>query len=68
MRGVVYDFTLLPESLVAVEEKTRRDMKHSDGRVVTISAHAAVGIGRGLLRNILRDAELTRDEFVALLK
>lgn len=43
-------------------------MKHSDGRVVTIPVHAGVAIGRGLLRKILRDAELTREEFVALLK
>ena len=43
-------------------------MKHPDGRVVTIPVHSGQDIGRGLLRKVLRDAELTRDEFVALLK
>ena len=37
-------------------------MKHSDGRVVPV--HPGRDIGRGLLRKILRDAELTRDEFM----
>ena len=43
-------------------------MKHPDGRVVTVPVHSGQDIGRGLLRKVLRDAELTRDEFVALLK
>ena len=41
-------------------------MKHPDGRVVTVPVHPGQDIGRGLLRKILRDAELTREEFVAL--
>jgi predicted RNA binding protein YcfA (HicA-like mRNA interferase family) len=43
-------------------------MIHADGRVVTIPVHAGKTIGRGLLRKILRDAELTREEFIALLE
>lgn len=43
-------------------------MKHEDGRVVTIPVHAGKDIGRGLLRKILRDAELTPEEFIALLE
>ncbi|MEG3975147.1 type II toxin-antitoxin system HicA family toxin [Microcoleus sp. herbarium8] len=43
-------------------------MIHEDGRVVTIPVHAGKTIGRGLLRKILRDAELTREEFIALLE
>jgi len=42
-------------------------MKHQDGRVVTIPIHAGRDIGRGLLRKILRDAELSRDHFFDLL-
>ena len=42
-------------------------MKHPDGRVVTIPVHTGRDIGTGLLRKVLRDAELTRDEFIALL-
>ncbi|MBP7961575.1 MAG: type II toxin-antitoxin system HicA family toxin [Caldilineaceae bacterium] len=40
--------------------------RHDDGRVVTVPIHANQDIGRGLLRKILRDAELDRDEFLAL--
>ncbi len=43
-------------------------LKHPDGRVVTVPVHPERDIGRGLLRKVIRDAELTRDEFMALLK
>lgn len=43
-------------------------MIHADGRLVTIPVHAGKTIGRGLLRKILRDAELIREEFIALLE
>ena len=43
-------------------------MKHEDGRVVTIPIHAGKTIGIGLLRKILHDAELTREEFIELLE
>jgi predicted RNA binding protein YcfA (HicA-like mRNA interferase family) len=43
-------------------------LEHEDGRVVTIPVHAGKTIGRGLLRKILRDIELSRDEFIALLE
>lgn len=43
-------------------------MQHEDGRVVTIPVHVGKNIGKGLLRKILRDAELTREEFIALLE
>ena len=42
-------------------------MKHRDGRVVTVPVHPGRDIGRGLLRKVLRDAELAREEFMALL-
>ena len=43
-------------------------MEREDGRLVTIPVHAGKTIGKGLLRKILRDAELTREEFIALLE
>ena len=43
-------------------------MKHEDGPVVTIPVHASKTIGIGLLSKILRDAELTREEFIELLE
>ena len=42
-------------------------LRHADGRVTTVPAHSGQDIGRGLLRKILRDAELTPDEFLKLL-
>ena len=42
-------------------------LKHSDGWVVSVPVHAGKDVGRGLLRKILRDADLTPDEFMALL-
>lgn len=42
-------------------------MKHEDSRVVTVPVHKGKNIGRGLLRKILRDAELTVEEFIELL-
>lgn len=42
-------------------------MQHEDGRVVTIPVHTGKNVGRGLLRKILRDAEITREEFIDLL-
>ena len=41
-------------------------LTHADGRVVTVPVHAGRDIGRGLLRKILRDAELSREELNAL--
>lgn len=43
-------------------------MQHEDGRVVTIPVHSGKNIGRGLLRKILRDVEITREEFIELLE
>jgi len=42
-------------------------LRHPDGRVVTVPIHAGHAVGRGLLRKILRDAELSQDDFIALL-
>ena len=53
----------------AVRQKgSHVQMQHDDGRLVTIPVHAGKTIGKGLLRKILRDAELTREEFIALLE
>ncbi len=43
-------------------------MRHPDPRVVTVPVHSRQDIGRGLLRKILRDAEVTRQEFLAAIR
>lgn len=42
-------------------------MKHKDNRVVTVPIHNNKNLGKGLLRKILRDTELTVEEFLELL-
>lgn len=43
-------------------------LKHEDGRVVTIPVHSGKNLGKGLLKKILRDAELTVEELLDLLE
>lgn len=42
-------------------------LRHPDGRVTAVPVHAGEVVGPGLMASILRDVELTRDEFVTLL-
>ena len=42
-------------------------LTHADGRKTTVPVHGSETIGPGLLARILRDVEMTRDEFQALL-
>ncbi len=42
-------------------------LRHPDGRSTVIPAHRAETIGRGLLAQILRDCELSRDELQKIL-
>lgn len=41
-------------------------LKHPDGRRTTVPMHSGENIGIGLLRKILRDINITRDEFEKL--
>ena len=40
---------------------------HSDGRRTVVPIHSGETIGRGLLAQILRDCQISRDEFKSLL-
>ncbi len=42
-------------------------LAHPDGRVVTVPVHQGQDVGRGLLRKILRDVELTPEALSRLL-
>jgi len=53
---------------VARQRGSHVRLRHLDGRVVTVPVHAGQDVGRGLLRKILRDAELSPEELVKLLK
>jgi len=43
-------------------------LRHVDGRVTVVPVHSGETIGPGLLSKILRDCELSRDEFLAMLE
>lgn len=39
---------------------------HSDGRVTEVPMHRGEDMGRGLLRKIIRDMKISREEFLKL--
>jgi len=43
-------------------------MKHADGRRVTVPVHAGKDIRRGTLRGIVNDLGVSVDEFIEILK
>ncbi len=43
-------------------------LKHSDGRLTVVPVHPGEQIGRGLLSKIIKDAKLTKEEFLKLLE
>jgi len=42
-------------------------LKHPDGRATVVPVHKGESVGRGLLRKIMQDADLSREEFLKLL-
>jgi predicted RNA binding protein YcfA (HicA-like mRNA interferase family) len=42
-------------------------LRHADGRCTVVPVHSRETIGRGLLAQILRDTELTKEELKQLL-
>lgn len=43
-------------------------LKHPDGRATVVPLHSREGIGRGLLRKIIRDTKMSREEFLRVLE
>ncbi len=43
-------------------------LKHDDGRCTVVPLHSNREIGRGLLKRILNEIELSREEFLKLIK
>ena len=41
-------------------------LQHDDGRVTVVPVHAGETVGPGLMSKILRDCEMTREEFIHL--
>lgn len=43
-------------------------LKHPDGRATVVPIHKAESLGRGLMKKIMQDVELSREEFLKLLR
>ncbi len=43
-------------------------LRHPDGRTTVVPVHSHETIGKGLFRKILKDSEITLDEFMAMIK
>lgn len=43
-------------------------MEHPDGRTTIVSFHKGEELGRGMIRKIMKDAEISRGEFFRLIK
>ena len=41
-------------------------MRHSDGRITTVPAHGKDQVGIGLLLRILKDADISKEDFFKL--
>ena len=41
-------------------------LKHPDSRATVVPVHKGESVGRGLVRKIMHDAELSREEFLKL--
>ena len=42
-------------------------LKHPDGRATVVPVHKGESIGRGIVRKIMKDADLDQDDFLKLL-
>ena len=43
-------------------------LKHPDGRVTVVPVHQGEELGRGILREIIKDAGIDKNEFLELLR
>lgn len=41
-------------------------MRHTDGRTTIITVHPGEDIGKGMIRKIINDAKITRDEWLEM--
>ncbi len=43
-------------------------MRHSDGRTTLITVHPGEDVGKGMIRKIIKDTKITRDEWLELIE
>ena len=49
---------------VTGQEGSHISLRHNDGRGTVVPFHGARDLGRGIVRNIIRDAKVSRREFL----
>jgi len=54
--------------IVVRQKGSHAFLRHPDGRSTLVPLHAGETIGPGLLRKIIRDIEMSREEFLKLLR
>ena len=57
----------LKSTEIARQKGSHARFEHADGRATTLPLHADQDIGRGLFRKILRDIEMSIEDFRKLL-
>jgi predicted RNA binding protein YcfA (HicA-like mRNA interferase family) len=43
-------------------------LRHPDGRTTVVPMHPTEKIGRGMINKLIKDAKITRDEWIELIK
>lgn len=67
IRGKDLTRILLKQGFVKVHQKgSHLRLGHPDGRKTSVPIHSGESVGKGLLRKILRDVNLSPDEFSRL--
>ncbi len=46
------------------QKGSHKYFKHEDGRTTTVPVHPGRDLGRGLLRTIIREIDMSREEFI----
>jgi predicted RNA binding protein YcfA (HicA-like mRNA interferase family) len=46
------------------QKGSHKFFRHADGRTATVPGHQSEDLGRGITNKILKDAEVTRDDFL----
>lgn len=49
---------------MARQKGSHKFFRHQDGRTATVPDHSGETLGRGLISKILKDAEVTRNDFL----
>lgn len=61
---VIIEFLKCLEFEQVRQKGSHKFFRHSDGRTATVPNHEGEDLGRGITNKILKDAEVTREDFL----